>query len=837
MTASLLYAAAVCLSSLVGCPTAVALQADASESPVSQSPASRTDLHVLINEHCLQCHGAQSAEGTVRLDMLTTDSTDSATLSLWERVHDRLVAGTMPPASEIPPPQSLLQTSISQLHQRLTNASRQRQQAEGRVLLRRLTAVEYEQALHDLLGIHLPLKDLLPEDSPTAGFDNNSRGLDLSATHFLRYQEAAAKAIAAVVPISPPIPFTETRTGLQITQKGPNFREGLGRTCRLIDESLIFYTRLPRYGLCATPAVATAGRYRIQLQACAVGEGVQSIPVGLMKVQQSGREGPELYDVVDIPAGDPAVIELECELESRQAFVINLLTHWDIRRFRKPIEEYTGPGLRVDWLRIEGPLDEFPPPRYTRLFDTTPLVARSVVQARAAGRRIPVISEQRQPQQWDADPLWPDSASPREDAARLISDFLPRAFRRPVSDEEQQHFVGATLKQLDEGATFYEAMQYGLQLILTSPPFLFLLDTPPGIPLDDYALASRLSFFLWSSIPDAELLSVAERGELTRTEVLHAQLERMLQAPESEALIRHFAGQWLDLHRLQATIPDPVLYSEFDPLLLWSMQQETELFFKEVLTHNLSLLNFADSDWSMLNERLGRHYGIPGLQGSQLTRVALPADSQRGGVLTQASVLKVTADGTRTSPVLRGAWVLDRILGTPPQPPPPGIPVIEPDIRGTTTIRQQLQAHRNAAACALCHHQIDPPGFALEAFDPIGNLRTFYRVTTRTPAGVVEIPSGSGRPVYRGPDVEVGGVLADGRAFADVREFRSMLLVQKDQLARNLIHRMVLYATGAEIQFADREVVETILDRVRQQNYGLRTLIHEVVGSRLFLLK
>jgi hypothetical protein len=466
-----------------------------------------------------------------------------------------------------------------------------------------------------------------------------------------------------------------------------------------------------------------------------------------------------------------------------------------------------------------------------------PLKARSVVRAEATGGRAGVIRDDRPVQQWENDPLVPASDQPREDAERLIRSFLPRAFRRPVTEEEQRHFVQATLAKLDQGHTFYDAMQYGYQLILSSPDFLFLLNQSPESKLDEFALASRLSYFLWSTAPDAELLSLAAKGELHRPAVLRAQVERMLNSPLAHRFTANFTGQWLDLRRIDFTIPDPVLYSDFDPLLLWSMPRETELFFEEVLKNDLSLLNFVDSDWSMLNERLGILYGIPVEPGSSFHKTAIPTASRRGGVMTQASVLKVTADGTRTSPVLRGAWILDRILGQPPSPPPPDVPAIEPDIRGATTIRQQLDKHRNTPACATCHNHIDPPGFALESFDPIGNWREFYRVTTRTREGLVNLPYGSGRPIYRGPDVEQGGQTADGRAFHDITDYKRLLLADKDQIARNLVQRMLIYATGGEIQFADREVVEQIVDTLREKNYGLRTLVHEVVQSRVFLNK
>lgn len=814
------------------------LQASVSSGIVARSQeAISARLQPLLTEHCLPCHGPETQTAGLRLDTLGSDLQDAATEQTWTKVFDKLSSGEMPPRSEAPLPEELRLATLTHLQEQLHHASFSRQQREGRVAMRRLNVVEYENTLHDLLGIQTPLRELLPEDGRVAGFDNVSEGLDLSAMHFLRYQEAAARAVNAVIPTHPPIPFSDLRTGLEMTKKGPNFREGLGRTCKLEGDSLIFYTKLPRYGLCATAAVPSAGRYRIQLKASAVGAEGRAIPVGLMTVMQSGREGPVLHDVRDIPAGEPQIHEFECDLASRQAFVVNLLTTWDIRRFRKPIEEYRGPGLKVEWMKIEGPIDPFPPPRYASLFEGIPLKPRSVARAEASGGRVPKIPETRSVQQWEADPLVPVSATPREDAERLIRAFLPRAFRRPVTEPEQQHYLQKTFAKLDEGYPFDEAMRYGYQLILSSPHFLFLLNPTGDSKLDDYSLASRLSYFLWSSRPDVELIELANRGELSQPEVLRAQVERMLASPLAHRFTKNFAGQWLDLRRIDFTIPDPALYPDFDDLLLWSMPRETEAFFDEVLRDNLSLLEFVDSDWSMLNERLATLYRVPDVSGSVLRKVSLPSNIHRGGVMTHASVLKVTADGTRTSPILRGAWILDRILGQPPSPPPPDIPPIEPDIRGATTIREQLDRHRNTPACATCHAHIDPPGFALENFDPIGNWRDFYRVSSRTPAGAVDLPYGSGRPVYRGPDVEQGGQTPDGQVFQDITDYKRLLLDDRDQIARNLTQRMLVYATGADIQFADREVVKQIVDKLRSENYGFRTLLHEVVQSRPFLMK
>jgi hypothetical protein len=508
---------------------------------------------------------------------------------------------------------------------------------------------------------------------------------------------------------------------------------------------------------------------------------------------------------------------------------------WDIRATKKPIEEYIGPGLLIEWLKIEGPVGEWPPKSYTSLFADVPLKARSVAKAEAEGKKPPTIPAVRSEYAWNADPLVPASAKPKEDAERLIRSFLPRAFRRPVPEELQKQFVARVHAKLDAGYTFLDAMVYGYKAVLTSPHFLLLVESGPK--LDDYAIASRLSYFLWSTHPDDELLALAAKGELAKPAVLRAQVERMLKSPKAARFTENFVGQWLDLRKIDATIPDPQLYGDFDGTLLWAMPQETRMFFDEVLKNDLSLLEFVDSDWSMLNERLAKHYGIPGIEGNTLRKVKLTTGSHRGGVITQAAVLKVTADGTRTSPVLRGKWVLEKIIGKPPAPPPPDVPSIEPDIRGATTIRQQLDKHRNIAACASCHVHIDPPGFALENFDPIGGWRDFYRASTRTKAGIVNIPGYTGRPFWRGPDVEHGGETHDGKKFQSIDDYKKLLLADKEQLARNLTEKLLVYATGADIQYADREVVEQIVAGLKTKNYGFRTLIHDVVQSRVFVNK
>jgi mono/diheme cytochrome c family protein len=826
------------------------------KSPVSASAVGRAapgtfgaTVKPLIDAHCVDCHGADTHKAGLRLDTLAADFRDEKTVKTWTHVFDKIITGEMPPKKRERPPQRDIYAAAQFLYAQLYAVSLEHQQKKGRVIVRRLNGTEYENTLHDLLGTNVPLKEMLPEDSTTAGFDNVSTGLDLSATHFLLYQEAAAKAIQSVVPISPPIPFSNRRTGLEMTKKGPNFQQALTRSCKLEGDALIFYSKLPRYGLCSTTSVQAAGRYRVTMSACSVGGDGKPVPAGFMVVNSSGRESPVLREVREIPHGKPQVIEYEVELGRNQAFVLNLLTTWDIRIFKKPIEEYTGPGLMVEWMQVDGPIDAFPPPSYRNLFADVPLKARSVVKAEMTGTKIPSVVPNRSESVWFNDPLVPASTDPKKDADRLLRAFLPRAFRRPVSEEVQRHFVQQVLAKLEQKYSFFDAMMFGYKLILSSPDFLFLMDSPaasaaanaagdlPSSKLDDYSLAERLSYFLCSTMPDDELLAVARKGELSKPAVLQSQVERMLSSPRAHRFTENFAGQWLDLRKIDFTIPDPQLYSDFDYLLLWAMPRETQLFFEEVLKNDLSLLSFIDSDWTMLNERLATLYGIPGVVGNDFRKVKLPPDSHRGGVMTQASVLKVTADGTRTSPVLRGKWILERIIGKPPSPPPPDVPAIEPDIRGATTIRQQLDKHRNTPACATCHIHIDPPGFALENFDPIGNWREFYRVTTRTKEHPQALFPTSGRGVYRGLDVEQGGVTPAGKPFKDITDYKKILLEDKDQLARSLTQKLIVYATGADIQFADREVVEQIVAKIRAKNYGFRSLIHEIVQSRVFLNK
>ncbi|HZK81814.1 MAG TPA: DUF1592 domain-containing protein, partial [Humisphaera sp.] len=403
------------------------------------------------------------------------------------------------------------------------------------------------------------------------------------------------------------------------------------------------------------------------------------------------------------------------------------------------------------------------------------------------------------------------------------------------------------------GATFETAVRRGCKAILTSPEFLFLqekrepahpLQQTHGRPaqgrsLNDYELASRLSYFLWSSMPDDELMRIAAQGKLKDPAVLRAQTERLLSSPKAQAFTKNFCGQWLNLRAIDDTMPDQRLYPEYDGLLKDAMIGETEAFFNEMLKNDLGVATLIDSDFAMLKRRIAEHYGIPGVVGEAFRKVPLPPNSHRGGILTQASILKVTANGTLSSPVVRGAWVIRRILGRQLQPPPADAGAIEPDTRGATTIREQLAKHRRSATCSVCHQYMDPPGFALESYDVIGGWRDWYRVQNDKMPRVEIVNRTNGSKMYfrHGPPVDPSGELTDGRKFANIDGLKKLLLNQKDDVARNLVNNLVTYATGAGVSFADRADVTAILQKAKPNSYGLRTLVHEIVESRLFQTK
>jgi mono/diheme cytochrome c family protein len=757
-----------------------------------------------IRTFCMDCHGEDNAKAGLRLDLLKPEVATPGQFAAWLKVHDKLAEGEMPPPRRTQPLEAERQAVVQWIAHELSLVESKRQRDEGRAVIRRLNRIEYHNTVRDLLAIGIDMKQRLPSDAAAEGFDTVGAALNVYPEIMEAYLEAADAALDAAIATRTP-----ERLWRRYTYKQD--RAGQNPGIFLIKEDAVVL-----FGTCCTPTTLTQfrapspGRYQFKIATYAHQSARVSFRVYAGRLLDASGAS-RLIDHFEA-SSKPGVVTFEHHLEAGDT--IQILPDGTGDGFRR-IEprNYKGPGLAVQWIEIDGPLyPQWPPESHRVLFGDLPLMPVTT-----ASRRLTV-----------------DSEEPLADAERLLRSFIPRAFRRPAAESEVELYVGVARRRLDEGVSFEQAMRTAYRAILTSPSFLFRTEVPGT--LDSHALASRLSYFLWSSMPDERLFALAKEQRLISADVLRGEVERMLNSSQAREFVQNFTGQWLGLRKIGETVPDKMLYPEFDELLQQSMVRETESFFSEMLEHDLSILNFIDSDFSMLNERLARHYGIPGVEGLRLRRVRLPKESHRGGLLGQAAILKITANGTTTSPVLRGVWVLESLLGQRPPPPPADVASLEPDIRGAVTIREQLVKHRAVESCATCHRKIDPPGFALENFDVIGGWREFYRSADK---GEPITLTAKGEPVrYRkGPAVDASGVAFNGKTFRNIDDMKEILLGQKEQVARTVAAKLLTYATGEGIAISDRSEIQRIVESSRERNYGLRTLVHSVVSSERFLKK
>jgi cytochrome c5 len=775
-----------------------------------------------FEQYCHACHTGSQPKGEFRVDALSQDFASKENREKWLNVIEQLKTGTMPPKGK---PRALpdeAQALIDWIGGQIVAAENARNGLQGRAVMRRLNQVEYANTVRDLLGVELELKDLLPDDTVPGGFDTSAESLHMSSYQLDGYLAAANRVLEAAV-AGGPRP-TQIKRRIDVKNESGTRRHGVYR--HLDDGVAIFASDLASNIQIVFWNFLTRdrGKYRFRISAYAY-QTEKPVLFHVNGGTSNLGDPPYLIGHFEASPGEPRVIEFVEQMEAGRNIRLLVDTEMRPRDLQRNggAENYQGPGLVVQWVEMEGPLgNSWPPPSYRLLFGDMPQAP-----AQDNSNRREVVSQQ-----------------PLTDAEAILRTFTRRAFRRSVTDGDIKPFLDRVQAKLGEGYSFERALRVGLKAVLVSPDFLFLRENirtagksgstgEPTRPaaLDEFSLASRLSYFLWSSMPDEELLQSAEQGKLSQSKTLHEQVERMLQDPKAQAFTENFAGQWLGLRNIDATLPDRQLYPEYDDLLRSSMVKEVYLFFEEVLKNDLSLTSFVASDFSIINERLANHYGIPGINGLEFRKVSLPASSHRGGVITMAATMKVTANGTTTSPIVRGAWVLDRILGTPPPRPPAGVEAVEPDIRGATTIRNQLARHRQEEACAVCHATIDPPGFALEKFDVIGGWREHYRsIGDGEPVTV----NGKRMRYKNGPAVDAGDVLPDGRAFRNIDDYKNLLLSDKDQLARALAEKLLTYATGMPPTTADRPKVEAIVEAVRGQHYGFRALVHEVVRSEVF---
>lgn len=850
-----------------------------------------------LQKHCFECHDTETAKGNLDLTTLKFDPATPTNFSRWVLVHDRVSNGEMPPKKKPRPETAAREDFVNSLSSSLVAFEQARIAKEGRATRRRLNRYEYENALRDLL--HAPwlqIRDSLPEDGEAYRFNKVGDVLDMSHVQMARYLAAADYALRQTM--APYAARPETRTTRYYTreqrsytgpmvftvfnqaperatfpvlgfQGQPDVRSGkepltVGTNDPVLRElegigvvASAYEPIEPKFNQFKAPV---PGRYKLRFNAYTVwvgpGESNKWFIPNLDDISKGRRDEPVVIYSETPPhllrwlgkfdiTPEPQVHELDVWLLAGETIRPDAGRLFRSRpgagRWQNPLAEQDGqPGVVFRWLEVEGPIyDEWPTAGHKLLFADLPMVVRKAEEKPEPKVEYWDGKTNRTRDRWFSKPPGVEvvSQKPIADAQRLLSSFVRHAYRRPVTDADTKRFLPVVRNALNKGNTFTEAMIAGYTAVLSSPEFLCLEEKPGR--LDDYALASRLSFFLWNSAPDEELRRCAEKKELHHPEILHAQTERLLHSPKSRQFVDAFLDYWLDLRKILATAPDSGLYPDYylDDLLTESALEETQLFFAELLREDLPSRNIVSSDFAMLNERLAAHYGLPPVQGIALRKTSLPEDSPRGGLMTQAAVLKVTANGTTTSPVLRGAWIMERILGQKPPPPPPSVPAIEPDTRGAVTIRQQLEKHRSIATCAACHAKIDPAGFALENFDVMGGWRTCYRAE-----GEGEPAKGIGKggqkfAFHYAQPVDASAELPDGRKFNDVRELKQLLLADEHLLARNLAQQLTIYATGAPIRFSDRAEIEGVLERASSSHYGVRSLVHEIVQSKLFLDK
>jgi len=789
-------------------------------------------LEPMFNQHCYECHDADAKKGGLDLTALPWKPDDIENLQQWTKVFDKVELGEMPPKKKERPAVDLSGAFLKTLHEELHGFTRRKQEADGRVVYRRLNRTEYVQTLHDLLGIDTPLRDLLPEDGTVGGFDNIGSALNLSAVHLERYLEAADLALREATVTTPRPETKKIRTDYNETWHdwaSPGFQH---LTWAHSPEGLLAIRwngyNGPHGELGAWSPPVPDARYRFRIRAKAMidktgpnagkNDAIRPDRHIILKVALADWPRTGLtFDNTYFEMSPTEFREFTYEARVPRGKTLWLSPYRAVPELPDERALVGGICAVVEWVEIEGPLHEEWPPRGHRLLYGD--LSLQPANPKAPGKDLRVVSTQ-----------------PEADARRRLGAFLPKVFRRPVTDEEVTERVDLVKEQIARGRRFDEALRAAYKMALCSPSFLFLHERPGA--LDDHALATRLSYGLWSTAPDGELTALAAQGKLRDPAVLRAQTERLLASPLAKRFTQNLLGSWLNLRNIDFTQPDTKLYPEFEQYLQQSMVAETEKYFEELLSKNLGARHIIHSDFAMLNERLAEHYGIPGVKGEQIREVKLAPDSRRGGFITQGAVLKVSANGTSTSPVVRGAYMLDRILGTPPDPPPKNVPAIEPDIRGATTIREQLDKHRNQAACAGCHARLDPPGFAMENYDVTGRWRTIYRAIPESASDkVVNVPGTDIRFYTAGKPVDPAFAMADGRAFKNVDEFKQLILADPEQLAHCVTEKLISHLTGAPVQFADREVIEAIVHRAAKSDYGLRTLLYEVIQSRLFTHK
>ncbi len=760
-----------------------------------------------LHKHCLQCHSGEQPKADVLLQGVRDDATIINQRKLLEHVLEMVESGAMPPEKRPRPSADELASFVKSVRAVFERADRNVKPDPGRVTMRRLNRVEYRNTVRDLIGVDFDPTEDFPSDDIGHGFDNIGDVLTLSPVLMERYMAAAESIVQrAITPNPPPSPKRHLSTRYSEPASANVPMEGSFRVLATDGKSPV------ETGPINTPYQwEEDGQYIFRARVFAKSSGGSPLQVAFLVTganlpqPASDDEAAKLSGSVIRPMRILKTFEIKADKpESAEVLEVTVPAMPGRHRMAvaivKPAEGQAPAKLYVEYLALEGPLDTRP----------------------ASHRRLLACS-----------PGKPKNEQTRE----VLTRFLQHAYRRPSTSEELDRLVALVESTESSGATWEAAVQLAIQAVLCSPKFLFRVElddrptSPDARPLDEYQLASRLSYFLWSTMPDDELLALAAKKQLTAN--LESQVRRMLQDPKSQSLVQNFALQWLQLKRLETFSPDAKLFPQFNEPLRAAMRKETELFFDSIVRQDRSILDLIDADYTFLNEPLARHYGItdtngtlagqkpamPGgqpIRGDRFVQVNL-SGGQRGGLLTQASVLTVTSNPTRTSPVKRGRWVLEQILGTPPPPPPPNVPeLVESEQAALTgSLRQRMEQHRSNPSCANCHARMDPIGFAFENYDAIGRFRTKDG----------EFP------------IDPAGQLPDGRSFQGPEELKTILKEKQDLFSRCLTEKLLTYALGRGLENYDKPAVDRITLALANNDYKFSTLVVEIAKSDPFRLR
>ncbi len=805
-----------------------------------------------LKSHCVDCHGAEEPSGERRLDQLSGTISDSNTLVELQDILDQLNLDAMPPVEEKQPPLKDQRRVIEWLTQHIADYHAHQTTSDGETVLRRLNAREYRNTVRDLLHLNMTMFDPtegFPREQTSDHLDNIGASLVTSGYLLSKYLSAAEMVIdKALLPLERPM--EQSWSFHDRLRQQPEIDQVHGKTNHFEHLTLYDVVGADKHEGAYAPlhdfadGVPVDGYYEIRFTAEALNRlhpfdedylGTDRNELLRLGIVAGKKDAGPLHKPQPM---EPLLAEVELQDGSQQVNIRVWLDQGFTPRFTFRNGLFDARNL---WNRtLKKYPDQFPKPQRSGIVEARYLAIKHgkfpQIQIDDIEIRGPLIerwptASQRELLGADWEAVIAAGQLNEEQLRKHLSRFATRAYRRPIVKAELERLMELVTARQQAGRTGLEAFADGLKAILCSPSFLYLNELPSraldshvpqedsgaGALLDDFALASRLSLFLWSSMPDQELFELAKQGQLKRPEDLAQQTERMLQDVKSEAFVHDFLDSWLTLRELGASPPDRDSFKSYYHYDLGTaMRMETQLFARHVLDENLSIANFIDADFTFVNKPLARHYGLilpyDEPWGGEFRRVTL-ADNRRGGLLGQASVLTVTANGIDTSPVVRGIWLLENILGTPPSPPPPDVEPLDPDVRGATSIRDQLEKHRSVPSCYDCHRKIDPPGFALESFDAIGAWREEYSNHAQ---------------------IDASGELFGGQKFEDVRGFKQLLLEQQDQFARAVVEKLLAYAIGRHLDPLDRPHTDAILAATQADGYRLRDIVRQVVLSETF---